>query len=79
MRPENKNDAFPGALQFPQSKINYIRLGDAVGSAPACRTGSPGSNPGPGENFSFKLRTQVLPNGYSENQIFINNFAPMCL
>ena len=28
-------------------------------------------NPGPGENFSLKLTTQDLPDGYSENYIFV--------
>ena len=31
------------------------RLGGLVVIAPACRAGDPGSNPGPGENFSLKL------------------------
>ena len=35
------------------------------------RAGDPGSNPGPGENFSLKLLIYDLPDGYSENQIFI--------
>ena len=34
--------------------------------APARRAGDPGSNPGPGENFSLKLTTQDLPYDYSE-------------
>ena len=32
----------------------------------ARRTGDPGSNPGPGENFSLKLTTQDLKDGYSK-------------
>ena len=43
------------------------RLDSLVVIAPAHRAGDPGSNPGPGENFSLKLTTQDLPEGYSEN------------
>ena len=32
-----------------------VRLSGAVERAPAPRAGDPGSNLGPGENFSFKL------------------------
>ena len=39
--------------------------------SPPCRAGNPGSNPGPGENFSLKLTTRDLPDAYSENQIFL--------
>ena len=39
--------------------------------APARRAGDPGSNPGPGENFSLKL-IYDLPDSYSESLIFIN-------
>ena len=35
--------------------------------APAHRAGDPGSNPDPGEDFSLKLTTQDLPDGYSES------------
>ena len=35
--------------------------------APACKAGDPGSNPGPGENFSLKLLIYDLPDGYSES------------
>ena len=35
------------------------------------RAGDPGSNPGPDENFSFKLLIYNLPDGYSESLIFI--------
>ena len=35
--------------------------------APARRAGDPGSNPGPGENFSLKLLMYDLPDGYSES------------
>ena len=34
---------------------------------PAHRAGDQGQNPGSGENFSVKLTTQDLPEGYSEN------------
>ena len=37
----------------------------------ARRAGDPGSNPGPGENFSHKLLIYDLPGGYSENKIFM--------
>ena len=50
-----------------------ISLGGAVISAPARRTGDPGSNPGSGENFSLKLTSLDLLDGYSENQIFIKS------
>jgi hypothetical protein len=39
--------------------------------ASAHRAGDPVTNPGSDENFSLKLTTQDLPDGYSENQIFI--------
>ena len=35
--------------------------------APARRAGDPGSNLGPGENFSLKLLLYDLPDGYSES------------
>ena len=35
--------------------------------APVRRAGDPGSNPGPGENFSLKLLIYNLPDGYSES------------
>ena len=35
--------------------------------APARKAGDPGSNPGAGENFSLKLTTHDLPDGYSKN------------
>ena len=38
-----------------------IRLCGTVGSAPVQRAGDPGSNPGPGGNFSLKLTTYKLP------------------
>ena len=40
---------------------------------PAHRAGDLGSNPGPGENFSLKLTTQDLPDGYSEKLNFHQN------
>ena len=43
------------------------RLGSLVVIAPARRAGDPGSNPGPGENFSLKLLTYDLSDGYSES------------
>ena len=52
-----------------------ICLGGRVG---AHITGDLDSNPGPGENFSLKLTTKDLPDGYSENQSFINNL-PLCV
>ena len=47
-----------------------IRLGGAVGSAPARRVGDPSSNPGSGENLSLKLTINDLPDGLPENLIF---------
>ena len=44
-----------------------IFLGGTVASTPTHRAGDPGLNPGPGKNFSLKLTTQDLPDGYSEN------------
>ena len=35
--------------------------------APARRAGDPGSNPGPGDNFSLKLLIYDLSDGYSES------------
>ena len=35
--------------------------------APVLTAGDPGSNPGPGENFSLKLLTYDLPVVYSES------------
>ena len=35
--------------------------------APARRAGDPGSNPGPGENFSHKFLIYDMPDGYSES------------
>ena len=44
------------------------RLGGSVAySASAYIAGDPGSNPGPGENFSLKLLIYDLPDGYSES------------
>ena len=43
------------------------RLGGLVVVAPARRAGDPGSNPGPGENFSLKL--YGLSEGYSKAKI----------
>ena len=37
--------------------------------APARRAGDPGSNYGPGENFSIKLLLYDLPDGYSESPV----------
>ena len=34
---------------------------------PARRAEKPGSNPGPGENFSLKLLIYDLPDGHSES------------
>ena len=43
------------------------RLVGLVVIAPARRAGDPGSNPGPGENFSRKVSMYDLPDGYSES------------
>ena len=45
------------------------RLGGLVVIAPARRAGDPGSNPGPGENFSLKLLINDLSEGYSKATI----------
>ena len=37
------------------------------GFEPGSPAGDPGSNPGPGENFSLKLLMYDLPDGYSES------------
>ena len=39
--------------------VSVIRLADAVGSVPSRRAGDPGSNLGPGENFSFKINENM--------------------
>ena len=36
-----------------------FHLGGVVGSAPTHRAGDPGSNPGPGDNFSLKLKLRT--------------------
>ena len=42
---------------------------------PDLRSGNSVSNPGSGENFSLKLTTQDLPEGYSEKLNFhVTNF-----
>ena len=41
-------------------------LGVQLFRAPVRRAGDPGSNPGPGENFSLKLLIYGVPDGYSE-------------
>ena len=35
--------------------------------APARRAGDPGSNPGPGKNFSLNFLINDVPDGYSES------------
>ena len=42
-------------------------LGSLVVKVPARTAGDPGSNPGPGENFSLKLLIYNLSDGYSES------------
>ena len=42
-------------------------LGSLLVIAPARRAGDPGSNPGPGENFTLKLLIYELSDGYSES------------
>ena len=42
-------------------------LGGLVVTAQVYRAGDPGSNPGPGENFSLKLLIYDLSDGYSES------------
>ena len=57
---------------------HYIIRDDTVWVAQLVRVlahnaGDPGSNPGPGKNFSLKLTTQDLPEGYSEKLNFHQN------
>ena len=61
--PEGKGD--PIREEFLLGPVD--RLGGLVVIAPARRAGDPGSNPGPGENFSLKLLIYDLPDGYSES------------
>ena len=42
-------------------------LGGLVVIATVRRAGNPGSNPGPGEDFSLKLLIYDLSDGYSES------------
>ena len=51
--------------EFPLGPVDS--LGDLLVIAPARRAGDPGSNLDPGENFSLKLLTYDLPDGYSES------------
>ena len=51
--PEDNGDQLGENIWFGP----VIRLGGAVGSAPACRAWDPGSNSGPGDNFSLKVTT----------------------
>ena len=50
------------------------RLGGLVVIAPARRAGDPGSNPGPGENFSLKLlcisEKLQIEDAYRENMVY---------
>ena len=46
------------------------RLGGLVVIAPARRAGDPGSNPGPGENFSLKLLILQNVNGYTGRRAY---------
>ena len=48
------------------------RLGGLVVIALAHRAGDPGSNPGPGENFSLKLSIHDLSDGHSESKFSSN-------
>jgi hypothetical protein len=50
----------------PLGQARILLLLDLI-RAPAHKAGDSGSNPGPGENFSLKLTTQDLLEGYSEN------------
>ena len=55
MLSEGKGD--PIREEFLPDSVD--RLGGSVVIAPARRAGDPGSNPGPGENFSLKLFIQI--------------------
>ena len=45
------------------------RLGGLVVIVPARKTGDPGSNPGPGENFSLAINKLILTEIFSLNLI----------
>ena len=49
--------------------INNLRekFSPRQGFEPGSPAGDPGSNPGPGENFSLKLLIYELPAGHSES------------
>ena len=56
------------------------RLGGLVVIAPARRAGDPGSNPGPGENFSLKLlistcQMVILETKFTFNVDFLNQIC----
>ena len=61
--PEGKGD--PIREEFLLGPVD--RLGGLVVIVPVCRAGDPGSNPGPGENFSLKLLIYNLPDGCNES------------
>ena len=60
--PESSEDLLKEKFWFGPE----VLLGGAVKRAPMHRAKSPGSNPGPGENFSLKLTTQMEMLGLSE-------------
>ena len=53
-------------------------LGGLVIIAPARRTGDPGSNPGPGENFSLKLLISICQMGILKAKIRFK-ILPICV
>ena len=60
-----------------------VHLGTAIGSASALRAGDPGSNPGPGGNFSLKLTLNknfmMMKNYLRDDTIFIRAKRKGCL
>ena len=54
------------------------RLGGLVVIAPARRAGDPGSDPGPGENFSLKLLISTCQMVILETKFTFKNLAYMC-
>ena len=57
----SSNSQISKQFQQKRGKIN-----ESV-CAPARKAGDLGPNPGPGENFSLKLTTPDLPDGYTED------------
>ena len=77
MMEENTYVGINGTGVLPECNADLIReafqlglvdrLGGSVGQSSSASSWRPGSNSGLGENFSLKLTTQDLPDGYSES------------